>query len=435
MLPAPRYTRLSEHKYNLNGFEVLKMASIYGANAAGKSNVIKALSLLQMIIVEEELPIRIKESQFKFMASAESTPQVLSVEFFQAGKAFLYAIEITNGIISTEELYLSGLGKVEDSLLFERKTTAKGECVLRLMDGFEQDAESMVLKRVIEKNLAKPDKPILKLLSSLDNAFLDDIKIAIQWFTETLVIITPDAKPNALVRVLDMDADFKKYAEDVMRSLDVGITNLRIEKKGLRNFFGEGDEQKLDFLIAEIEKSPQKMVFSRIARGEEVMILKEEGDYFVKQLKLTHLGSDDASILFDLDEESDGTIRLLDFIPAFRDLVTQPKVYVIDEMERSIHPLLIKELVKKFSLDDNTLGQLVFTTHEANLLDQDIFRQDEIWFVEKNKQGSTELYSLSDFKEHNTIDIRKGYLNGRYGSIPFLANLHHLNWHSHDYKK
>ncbi|NDC41430.1 MAG: hypothetical protein EBZ77_07770 [Chitinophagia bacterium] len=100
----------------------------------------------------------------------------------------------------------------------------------------------------------------------------------------------------------------------------------------------------------------------------------------------------------------------------------------IDEIERSIHPALIKELIRKFAADDTTLGQLIFTTHESNLLDQQLFRPDEIWFAEKNKQGATELYALSEFKEHHTIDIRKGYLNGRYGAIPFLSNLTDLNW-------
>ena len=76
----------------------------------------------------------------------------------------------------------------------------------------------------------------------------------------------------------------------------------------------------------------------------------------------------------------------------------------------------------------HTQGQLIFSTHESNLLDQDIFRPDEIWFAEKNKEGATEVYALSEFKEHHTIDIRKGYLNGRYGGIPFLGNLKDLNW-------
>ena len=82
--------------------------------------------------------------------------------------------------------------------------------------------------------------------------------------------------------------------------------------------------------------------------------------------------------------------------------------------------------------EQNTKGQLIFTTHEANLLDINIFRQDEIWFAEKNKAGNTQLYSLSDFKPRYDLDIRKGYLKGRFGAIPFIADLKNLNWQKDD---
>ena len=85
--------------------------------------------------------------------------------------------------------------------------------------------------------------------------------------------------------------------------------------------------------------------------------------------------------------------------------------------------------------EENTKGQLIFTTHEANLLDMNIFRQDEIWFAEKNAKGATHLYSLSDFKPRCDLDIRKGYLKGRFGAIPFTADLENLNWNNYDTKK
>jgi AAA15 family ATPase/GTPase len=122
---------------------------------------------------------------------------------------------------------------------------------------------------------------------------------------------------------------------------------------------------------------------------------------------------------------------LLEYIPALSFLINTDATFVIDEIERSVHPLIIKELIAKFSEDQDTKGQLIFSTHESNLLDQDIFRTDEIWFAEKNNAGASKLYSLSDFKEHNTIDIRKGYLNGRYGAVPFLGNLEDLNWNKY----
>jgi len=119
---------------------------------------------------------------------------------------------------------------------------------------------------------------------------------------------------------------------------------------------------------------------------------------------------------------------LLEYVLAIKDIIEEEVTYIIDEMERSIHALIIKDIISKFSSDTMTKGQLIFSTHESNLLDQEIFRQDEIWFAQKNNWGATEMYRLSDLKEHHTIDIRKGYLMGRYGGIPFLGNLQDLNW-------
>ena len=209
---------------------------------------------------------------------------------------------------------------------------------------------------------------------------------------------------------------------------------MKTEKQNVKEFFSKDEIESVNELFDDSEDgSKNEIVPMTSIRGrDQIVVVKEGDDVFVKQLKLTHYDNTGASTDFEIDDESDGTSRLLDFIPAFRDILTTNKVILVDEIERSIHPLLIKELIRKFSEDKKSKGQLIFTTHESNLLDQDIFRQDEIWFVEKSPKGNTDLYSLSDYKEHNTIDIRKGYLNGRYGSIPFLGNLADLNWHKYD---
>lgn len=432
-IPNNRLKTLDHHKYNVNGFSILKISSIYGANGAGKSNLIKSLKLFQNLIVQEELPFSLKSSQFKFNSDDDSKKQTFAIEFIQENTAFYYGIELLDNLILTEELYLSGLGKENDKLIFERKNNKDETTVINFLDDFEKDEKSQVLKSVLLEEFVKPNEPILKLISNRDNKFLKDVKKAYSWFDETLQIITPDSKPRALAHRIERDTEFKKYAEDIMCSFNIGITSLTSEKKEIKDFLGEDNEKYIDSLIKQVEESPKKMIHLLSNTGaDEIIIVKEDGKIWVKRLKVGHTGKNDKSVLFELEEESDGTIRLLDFIPAFQDVITKNKIFFIDEIERSIHPLLIKELLKKFSLDSKTKGQLIFTTHESNLLDQEIFRQDEIWFAEKDKNGSTDLYSLSDFKEHKTIDIRKGYLNGRYGSIPFLANLHDLNWHNYD---
>jgi len=430
MLPSSQSKNLDHHKYNVgDGFELLKMSSVYGANGAGKSNLIKSLFLLKDMLLNENISQSFTDKQFKLLKSKNKLSQILSVEFFQNEKSFYYAIEINDGIIFTEELYESGLGKKDDELIFERKTDKDKKTLIKFSEKFESDNENLVLKKVIEKSLSKPNKPIFKLLTTLENPFLADIGTALNWFEDTLQIVMPSSKPIALAHQIDIDKVFRQYASDIMLSFNTGIRGIKPERKKLKEFFGEDIE--LDELLKDIEDSPQKMIGKRW-NGEEIILVKEDEEVMVKQLKLEHSGKEGVIADFNLDEESDGTVRLLDFIPAFNSVANESKVFVIDEIERSIHPLLIKALVEKFSQDKQSNGQLIFTTHESSLLDQSIFRPDEIWFVEKDKSGCTDIYPLSDFKEHNITNIRKGYLNGRYGSIPFLANLKDLNWHQYD---
>lgn len=431
MIARPKIKNLSHHKNKVNGIELLKMTSVYGANAAGKSNLVKAIELLKFIVVEEKLPFNVKNLQFKFQNLTVAKPMVLAVEFIHEETPFLYALEIIGERISTEELYLSGLGKMDDQMFFERKTNAENETILKFDAELEQNPEIKPFRDILVRSFVKPNKPILKLMSESGESYFPQVKKAYDWISSQLEIVTPFSHPSGLAHKIDTTPELKQYAEETLCSLKIGIKALSSQKQLFSDVFEIENDAKLKDIIENLEKDSGYMAVLRTKRGDEIVILKEEGEIVVKQLQLEHVGKNDISAHFDLDEESDGTIRLLDFVPAFRDITKKQKVYIIDEIERSIHPLLIKELVSKFSKDDQTNGQLIFTTHESNLLDQEIFRQDEIWFAEKDETGSTDLYSLSDFKEHKTIDIRKGYLNGRYGSIPFLANLKDLNWHAH----
>ena len=128
-------------------------------------------------------------------------------------------------------------------------------------------------------------------------------------------------------------------------------------------------------------------------------------------------------ISLDLTEESDGTRRLLHLIPALHDLYKDGSVYFIDEIDRSLHPMLVRSFLQFFLRScDGSQRQLIMTTHESNLLDQDLLRRDEIWFAEKDAAGATSLYSLMDFKVRNDLELRKHYLQGRFGAVPFLAD-------------
>jgi AAA15 family ATPase/GTPase len=346
MLPNPKYTRMNEHKYKLNDFNYLKLASIYGANGAGKSNLVKLLELLQEIVIKDDFSINISKKKFKLTNNNDNDSQIFAVEFIQEQRIFYYAIEIKNNIFITEELYETDLLKSNDKLIFERKTTDDGKTTINFSKEFESDKESLVLKSVIENSLVKPQKTILKLLTTLGNRYLEDTKLAFNWFANTLIIISPNSKPVAIAHTFDVDENFREYAKEIMCSFNVGICSIISEKQNLQEFFGSNRPKGLEDIIVKLEETTdnetpgQKIVELRNQNGNEILLVKEKENVLVKQIKLEHIGLDNHKEYFGLDEESDGTIRLLDFIPAFKDIVNGNKVYVIDEIERSIHPFL-----------------------------------------------------------------------------------------------
>ena len=147
----------------------------------------------------------------------------------------------------------------------------------------------------------------------------------------------------------------------------------------------------------------------------------EDGVQKISQMMFRQFGENGFSKEMDIQAQSDGTVRLLSLVPAFYAAMQSGKTVAIDELDHSIHPHLVRKLVRYFSSHE-TNGQLIFTTHQTCLLNQDFLRTDEVWMVEK-KNGSSRMYSLNDFKIHNTINIENGYMEGRYGAIPFIGEL------------
>ncbi len=428
-IPNNRIKSLDHHKINFEGFNLLKMTSVYGANGAGKSNVIKSLSVFKDLILNEDYLPRLSNLSFKFNSDKKPNNQLLVIEFIAASQAYYYGIEVVDNIIRKEELYKSGLGKTSDFLIYERNTNQDKKSSITFFEEFEKNKKNQILKEVLLEDFVRPNEPILKLLSRRDNNQLSDIKNAFNWFKNSLTILSPHSKPVGLTHNISINEEFENYANSLMNSLNLGINSIHLDKSRLSSKIE--DKETLDKIVDEfdaMEDPDNQILLYTDDKDIEYCVSKEEDELWVSTIQLEHEGKKNIKVKFEQTEESDGTRRLLDFVPAFYEVIKNECVYVIDEIERSIHPLLIKELLRKFSLDNKTKGQLIFSTHESNLLDLDIFRQDEIWFTEKDKDGNSDLYPLSDFKEHKTIDIRKGYLNGRYGSIPFLSNLKDLNW-------
>ena len=431
MLPNDRYRKLQHHTYPMGGQSVLKLAALYGANAAGKSNLVKALGFLSYLTYNESIPVRPGGWHYKLNDENRYRPTTLAIEFQAETKAFVYAVQVVNGTLTAEELYVSSLGVGEDQLIFERKVN-DGRVSIRFSEDFYQNDKNRMLQELLENNLLVADKPALRYLTTLKVAQLPELQEAVDWLLMGLKVVAPDDPARAMAYFLSRDPAMYRYADSMIKAYNLGIDGIHLAKTPLEEFFGRNATQQISEIKEHLVKAGTGIITMTNEGGNEYTIVEEGENIFVQHLLTKHATGTGEHRLFTLDQESDGSKRLLHLIPIFQEVVQKPVVYVIDEIERSLHPAIIKELIAKFSEDTQTKGQLIFTTHESNLLDQSILRRDEIWFAEKDFTGSTDLYPLSKFREHHTMDIQRGYLTGRYGGIPFTGNLEELNWHEYD---
>lgn len=413
------------HVYSIGKVDVLKSAAIYGANGAGKSNLIKAIEFLQNIVIHGGVTNSINDKKFKLDKSYETKPVSFEIEMSVNNKIYAYGVSLSGNTVVEEWLYESGITK-EDKLIFERKKI-KNKQNIKVADKYQKTQKQKFLIELMEDNLLKDWE---LFIGKYDELKINEISIVRKHIEHAIIIIHPKSKFQGLIPHLTLSSSFKTFANGLLKTFDTGVSELDVESVDFDKFFGEEDEAIKKEIIEEIEKG-ERVLFN--TNGNAVLITKEKGKYEVKKVVSTHINNEGKKVSFDLDEESDGTQRLLDFIPAFDGILQQKITFIIDEIDQSLHPALLKALVHKIMVDQTTKGQLIFTTHESNLLDLDIFRQDEIWFAEKEKlTGHTQLYSLSEFKPRYDLDIRKGYLKGRFGAIPFLANLEDLKWQAYD---
>lgn len=418
MFPNMRKESLPNHVTMVaDSLPILKMAAIYGANGAGKSNMLKGVDFIKLLVTKKDFLNQSKVSRYFYALKDDpaSQPITLAIEFVtKAGKAFIYYVEIGEDGIKSEVLQESGLGAKENKDVFTREGDTLSFAVK------PSDEVQQMIKAWSEKN------PFASLLTINDDMpVLSDknIDIVKNWFQEELVLINFHSLNPALIELLRRNKKITAFTSALFKAVDLGINTVKVQTEDFDEWIRSHNEEQLPIeeFIEELNKMKSggisEITKNRITRNFTI----EDGVRKISQLMFEQFGKNGFSKDMDIVAQSDGTVRLLTLVPAFYDAIKNSKTVLIDEIEHSIHPHLIRELVKIFS-KQKTTGQLIFTTHETCLLDQKFIRTDEVWLVEK-KDGSTHMYSLNDFKIHNTINIENGYMEGRYGAIPFIGDL------------
>jgi AAA15 family ATPase/GTPase len=233
-----------------------------------------------------------------------------------------------------------------------------------------------------------------------------------------------------LGQLLARDPKFNKFAGEFLKSSSTGVDRLNVLEKEIteEELHSILPDNVLRSVLKSISEDEDGVGVLRIGEGNELLIERKGQDRFCRiTIQSIHEHERGKNIPLELAEESDGTRRLLNLIPALHHLRSGSAVYFIDEIDRSLHPILVRQFLEFFLKScEGGERQIIVTTHESNLLDLELLRRDEIWFAEKDQSAATHLYSLSDFKVRKDLEIRKHYLQGRFGAVPFLGNLEQL---------
>ena len=419
--PSSKSHSHENHKITCGHATALRMSAIYGANGAGKSNLLQALNLLQTMVKTETLR-KIDfydDPTFKLDSQCSGKPSGLAVEFYYNNNVFYYHVEFTLEEIVLEELLLSK--KSKDIPLFTRKRNDISIDSNYIGKGISEQFQDAL------KRLVRPDMLLLSFLGKYYSSESPLVVDAYQWFMKKLQLVLPDMFHGFVPHMIDTDSDFSELVNRTLPELKTGIDKVIVKKE----LIAEEDVKsgKLIQLVKQAKEHPGEPQTTRNRFTDDVVnVIFEDGNVYLKTLVAVHRNLDGSEVEMSLHDESDGTRRLIEYMPLLYAIIQKDMVYVVDEIERSIHPIMIKDIVRKLSESTTAKGQLIFTTHESGLLDQNIFRPDEIWFAQKDAEKATQLYPLSDFNIHKTANIENGYLNGRYGGIPFLSNLKDLHW-------
>ena len=422
LFPSSKATHHRHHKVQCGDVEAMRLTALYGANGAGKSNLVKALQDLKQIITDGNITNKVFQNyKFQFSNASLDEPVSMAIEFCTGGVNYYYSIEMDTGLVSYESLSISH--KTKDILVFERKSN--GTQTIKFGEGYMNGKSNKLFSDVLQDKLLGKEALLLSFMATNYSDEIPDILKAYKWFVNDLIVLDPKfLKHLALAYMFRNNPDMSSLLQDVLNGTKTGITSVDVGTRIV-------DESRFDpAFVKGLKDFPGRPRILQNPADDRInnSIVYENGQIVYMEIQPKHQLSDGTEIQMPISFESDGTIRLIEYIPLLYLVLTKDCVIVIDEIERSLHPILIKEIITKLSESQNAKGQLIFTTHESCLLDQSILRPDEIWFAQKDLEQATQFYPLSDFNIHKTANIENGYLNGRYGGIPFLSNLNDLHW-------
>ena len=367
---------------------VLPCAAIYGANASGKTNVIQAIGFMASAVSLSHRDWKPDGAipREPFMADEESRrePSEIEADFLLAGVRHRYGFRVDSQVVLEEWLFVYPKGKKQT--WFHRK---RGNAIVF---SNKMPGENRTIENLTRQNS-------LFLSAAAQNAHEALLPI-FTWLSGLLPVIGDRSEYREYTARLCSKLDYKQEITRLVSVADLGIAEMTVEDTKILD-----TTKALIGAITTIFKLPQE-----IAKSETHQAIR----------LLHRLGN--TTVPFNMDQESDGTMAYLALLGPAVDAIKKGTPLLIDELDASLHPLLAIQLIRLFNTpSSNPKGaQLIFNTHDTNLLSGGVLRRDQIWFTEKGNDATSHLYPLSDFKPRREENLQNGYLQGRYGAIPFI---------------
>lgn len=376
---------LNDNYVEIGGNKVLKSAAIYGANASGKSNLFKILTLVVLMLrssnsvdINAKLPL----IPFKLDKGSVNKPSEFEIKFILDETRYVYGFIADKDKIYDEYLYYYPNGR--ETKIFDRTNINEYSYTQK---------DEKILREIEAKNAQNKF-----FLATATNWNFDKTKAAYNFLTNGIGTCNNlEILKNMAYKMYETNPDYlKDFAIDFLQKADFNIEDYQISQIDVP---GEFLTAIPEFITKTLPDKP---------KAYQVLFKHKNSDNYLS-----------------IDEESLGTQMIFAFIPFLADSLKNKKVLIIDELDKSLHPFLVQYIVEIFNdAEINKNGsQLIFNTHDTNLLDLNILRRDQIWFTEKNSEtGESDLYSLSDFSVRKQENVEKGYMLGRYGAVPFIKN-------------
>lgn len=421
LIASNKLRKQKERLYESDTISLLKSTVIYGSNASGKSNFVEVLRFMKECVMNQEIPI---ESYNWYCRNHEDNKEKISsfsVQLLLNEDCYEYGFDAILNTQTIKDEWIVDLNKKK--ILYQRNNDGKP------LNGLNLGREDRMRMEIYLDDFLHNDKSLFLTEMNRNKSFDKDSELSVyhriyNWFVKDLNVVLPDMPLTKFSYYYDEStlSNIKK----IVRSFDTGIEDIEIKnmsEEQLQNKIGISlYKDVINELKKNVQKQGQELNLSMRSKKEFFNItMNDNYDLEIKTLCFKHGQS---MLDYEFCEESDGTKRVFDFLNILLNK-NQNSVYVIDEMERSLHPNLFNrliELLNEYQKQSNI--QVIFTTHESSIMKQDLFRRDQIWFIERNKDNDSRIYSLDTFNERFDKKISKAYLEGRYGAIPQFKSLH-----------